>query len=59
MVSTLPSIDKKIGGYVIVIDDVTEMVQAQLNAAWSDVARRLAHEIKNPFDAHSAFRQSV
>jgi nitrogen fixation/metabolism regulation signal transduction histidine kinase len=46
--STLPSIDKKIGGYVIVIDDVTEMVQAQLNAAWSDVARRLAHEIKNP-----------
>lgn len=46
--STLPSIDKKIGGYVLVIDDVTEMVQAQLNAAWSDVARRLAHEIKNP-----------
>jgi len=46
--STLPSIDKKIGGYVIVIDDITELVQAQLNAAWSDVARRLAHEIKNP-----------
>ncbi|GKT12816.1 MAG: hypothetical protein ISEC1_P1797 [Thiomicrorhabdus sp.] len=46
--STLPSLDKKIGGYVIVIDDITELVQAQLNAAWSDVARRLAHEIKNP-----------
>jgi PAS domain S-box-containing protein len=46
--STLPSIDKKIGGYVIVMDDITELVQAQLNAAWSDVARRLAHEIKNP-----------
>ncbi|GAB6071347.1 ATP-binding protein [Thiomicrorhabdus hydrogeniphila] len=46
--STLPSIDKKIGGYVIVIDDITELVQAQLHAAWSDVARRLAHEIKNP-----------
>jgi PAS domain S-box-containing protein len=46
--STLPSIDQKIGGYVIVIDDITELVQAQLNAAWSDVARRLAHEIKNP-----------
>ncbi len=46
--STLPSMDKKIGGYVIVIDDITELVQAQLNAAWSDVARRLAHEIKNP-----------
>ncbi|QCU89316.1 sensor histidine kinase [Thiomicrorhabdus sediminis] len=46
--STLPSIDSKIGGYVIVIDDITELVQAQLHAAWSDVARRLAHEIKNP-----------
>lgn len=46
--STLPSIDNKIGGYVIVIDDITELVQAQLHAAWSDVARRLAHEIKNP-----------
>lgn len=46
--STLPSIDQKIGGFVIVIDDVTALAQAQLNAAWSDVARRLAHEIKNP-----------
>lgn len=46
--STLPSIDQKIGGFVIVIDDITQLVQAQLNAAWSDVARRLAHEIKNP-----------
>ncbi|MDX1351903.1 MAG: ATP-binding protein [Thiomicrorhabdus sp.] len=46
--STLPSIDQKIGGYVIVIDDITELVQAQVHAAWSDVARRLAHEIKNP-----------
>lgn len=46
--STLPSIDKKVGGFVIVIDDITALVQAQLNAAWSDVARRLAHEIKNP-----------
>lgn len=46
--STLPSLDQKVGGYVIVIDDITELVQAQLNAAWSDVAQRLAHEIKNP-----------
>ncbi|WFE69322.1 ATP-binding protein [Thiomicrospira sp. R3] len=46
--STLPSIDQKIGGFVIVLDDITELVQAQLHAAWSDVARRLAHEIKNP-----------
>lgn len=35
-------------GWVIVFDDVTELVQAQRNAAWGEVARRLAHEIKNP-----------
>lgn len=46
--STLPSIDQKIGGFVIVLDDITDFVQAQLHAAWSDVARRLAHEIRNP-----------
>ena len=46
--STLPSLDQATGGYVVVIDDVTELVQAQRHAAWSDVARRLAHEIKNP-----------
>lgn len=38
----------KTGGYVIVFDDVTTLVQAQRDAAWSEVARRLAHEIKNP-----------
>ncbi len=39
------------GGYigaVLVFDDITDMIQAQKNAAWSEVARRLAHEIKNP-----------
>ena len=36
------------GGDVIVFDDVTEFIQAQRSAAWSEVARRLAHEIKNP-----------
>ncbi len=36
------------GGYVIVFDDVTALVQGQRDAAWSEVARRLAHEIKNP-----------
>ncbi|MGB2833395.1 MAG: ATP-binding protein [Methylotenera sp.] len=36
------------GGYVVVFDDVTTMVQAQRDAAWGEVARRLAHEIKNP-----------
>jgi nitrogen fixation/metabolism regulation signal transduction histidine kinase len=36
------------GGYVVVFDDITEVIQAQRHAAWSEVARRLAHEIKNP-----------
>ncbi len=36
------------GGYVVVFDDVTEVLQAQRDAAWAEVARRLAHEIKNP-----------
>lgn len=35
-------------GYVVTFDDVTELISAQRKAAWSDVARRLAHEIKNP-----------
>jgi nitrogen fixation/metabolism regulation signal transduction histidine kinase len=38
---------KRIGG-VVVIDDMTDLIQAQKNAAWGEVARRLAHEIKNP-----------
>jgi nitrogen fixation/metabolism regulation signal transduction histidine kinase len=36
------------GGYVVVFDDVTRLLQAQRYAAWAEVARRLAHEIKNP-----------
>lgn len=35
-------------GYVVVFDDITELLQAQRDAAWGEVARRLAHEIKNP-----------
>ncbi|TSA42443.1 MAG: HAMP domain-containing protein [Methylococcaceae bacterium] len=35
-------------GAVVVFDDVTDLIQAQKNAAWGEVARRLAHEIKNP-----------
>jgi nitrogen fixation/metabolism regulation signal transduction histidine kinase len=35
-------------GYVVVFDDVSELLQAQRDAAWAEVARRLAHEIKNP-----------
>jgi nitrogen fixation/metabolism regulation signal transduction histidine kinase len=36
------------GGGVVVFDDVTSLLQAQRTAAWGEVARRLAHEIKNP-----------
>jgi two-component system, NtrC family, nitrogen regulation sensor histidine kinase NtrY len=35
-------------GYVVTLDDVTELVTAQRTAAWGDIARRIAHEIKNP-----------
>ncbi len=35
-------------GHVLVFDDISDVVEAQRNAAWSEVARRLAHEIKNP-----------
>jgi nitrogen fixation/metabolism regulation signal transduction histidine kinase len=35
-------------GYVVVFDDITQLVQAQRATAWAEVARRLAHEIKNP-----------
>jgi len=36
------------GGYVLTFDDITEQLMDQRRAAWSDVARRIAHEIKNP-----------
>ena len=35
-------------GFVITLDDITDLVAAQRTAAWADVARRIAHEIKNP-----------
>lgn len=44
--SRLPAVTEK--GYIVVFDDVTHLIQAQRNAAWGEVARRLAHEIKNP-----------
>jgi len=40
--------EKHESGMVIVFDDVTALIQAQRDAAWGEVARRLAHEIKNP-----------
>ncbi len=35
-------------GYVVTLDDITDLVSAQRTSAWADVARRIAHEIKNP-----------
>ena len=46
--ATLPGGGQGSGGHVIVVDDVTTLIQAQRDAAWGEVARRLAHEIKNP-----------
>ncbi len=40
--------DKKLIGFVVTFDNITDLITAQKQAAWSDVARRLAHEIKNP-----------
>ena len=44
----LPGEEGEAGGSVMVFDDVTALLQAQRDAAWGEVARRLAHEIKNP-----------
>jgi nitrogen fixation/metabolism regulation signal transduction histidine kinase len=46
--TSLPSWREKRGGYVVVFDDITTLIQAQREAAWGEVARRMAHEIKNP-----------
>ncbi|HBQ23502.1 MAG TPA: hypothetical protein DD656_07185, partial [Alphaproteobacteria bacterium] len=42
------SVDEQVGGLIVTLDDVTALLQAQRLAAWSDVARRVAHEIRNP-----------
>jgi nitrogen fixation/metabolism regulation signal transduction histidine kinase len=44
----LPGDEDRLAGYVVVFDDITALLQAQRDAAWGEVARRLAHEIKNP-----------
>jgi nitrogen fixation/metabolism regulation signal transduction histidine kinase len=46
--TTLSGEDPSSGSAVIVFDDITTLLQAQRDAAWGEVARRLAHEIKNP-----------
>jgi two-component system nitrogen regulation sensor histidine kinase NtrY len=40
--------DDEITGFVVTFDDVSDLLSAQRKAAWADVARRIAHEIKNP-----------
>ncbi|MFT7253996.1 MAG: two-component system nitrogen regulation sensor histidine kinase NtrY [Paracoccaceae bacterium] len=46
--ATRRNTDDELEGYVVAFDDVTDLVSAQRMAAWGDVARRIAHEIKNP-----------
>ena len=46
--TVLPTEGDHAQGYVLVFDDITVLIQAQREAAWGEVARRLAHEIKNP-----------
>jgi len=40
--------NEKINGYVVAIDDTTSFILAEKHAAWSDIARKIAHEVKNP-----------
>jgi two-component system nitrogen regulation sensor histidine kinase NtrY len=42
------TLQSEVIGYVVTFDDVTDLLSAQRKAAWADVARRIAHEIKNP-----------
>ncbi len=44
----LPVTENQESGHVVVFDDITQLIQAERDAAWGEVARRLAHEIKNP-----------
>ena len=48
MLQITPLNDTKGKSYVLVIDDISEVTQAQRHSAWGEIARRLAHEIKNP-----------
>lgn len=45
---TAEELDGQVVGHVLTFDDITELQSAQRKAAWADVARRIAHEIKNP-----------
>ncbi len=43
-----PSAGRQRMGYIVVLEDITDLLRAQRQTAWSEVARRIAHEIKNP-----------
>ncbi|MBY0510420.1 MAG: PAS domain-containing sensor histidine kinase, partial [Rhodospirillaceae bacterium] len=45
---SVEQVDEQVLGYVVTFDDITALQSAQRKAAWADVARRIAHEIKNP-----------
>ncbi|MDX1974053.1 MAG: PAS domain-containing sensor histidine kinase [Rickettsiales bacterium] len=45
---TVEMLNDMIEGFIVTFDDITQLVSAQRTAAWADVARRVAHEIKNP-----------
>jgi len=45
---TVEKLGEQIEGFIVTFDDITKLVSAQRTAAWADVARRVAHEIKNP-----------
>ena len=47
-VSALPGLEASSPGYVVVVEDTSELLRAQKAAAWHEVARRIAHELKNP-----------
>jgi nitrogen fixation/metabolism regulation signal transduction histidine kinase len=47
-VSALPGLEVSAPGYVVVVEDTSELLRAQKAAAWHEVARRIAHELKNP-----------
>ena len=48
LIRTSPQTAKNAEGYILTFDDITELVSAQRSSAWSDVAQKIAHEIKNP-----------
>lgn len=51
--------ERVVRGYVVVLEDATELLQAQKQSAWKEVARRVAHEIKNPLTPISLSAEQI